>query len=359
MRRSCLGLGLLVVVGLFGCGANEPAPGGASSTTTSAGPDVANSGNPATGSEKAVKVAWVTNGIADFWTIGEKGANDAARDVKCEVIVRMPAKGVTDQKRMIEELLVQQVDGVAISPIDPDNQGEILQEIANQTTLITHDSDAPKSGRKCYIGMSNYKAGQECGKLVKQALPDGGSVMVFVGRLGQLNARQRRQGMIDELLGREPDENRYDEPTGEIKGEKYVILDTYTDDFDRAKAKKVAENALTKYPDLGCMVGLFEYNPPILLQVLTEANKLNQVKIVGFDENDKTLQGIIDGTVVGTIVQDPYQYGYKSVDVLAKIARGEKDAYPESGFIDIPARAITKANVEEFWAKLKEQTGEK
>jgi ribose transport system substrate-binding protein len=266
---------------------------------------------------------------------------------------------VVNQKKIIEELLTQQVDGIAISPINPDNQGDILQEIASQTTLITHDSDAPKSPRKCYIGMSNYDAGRNCGKLVKQALPDGGSVMLYVGRLGQLNAQQRRQGLIDELLGRDHDESRYDPPEGEIKGDKYVILDTYTDDFDRAKAKRVAENSLTKYPDLGCMVGLFAYNPPILLQVLTEAKRLDKVQIVAFDEDDETLQGIVDGHIIGTIVQNPYQYGYKSVEVLAKLARGEKDAYPESGYIEFKDRTITSENVKEFWEEKKRLTGKK
>ena len=52
--------------------------------------------------------------------------------------------------------------------------------------------------------MENYLAGRMCGELVKEAMPDGGSVMLFVGRLEQLNARQRQQGVIDELLDREP-----------------------------------------------------------------------------------------------------------------------------------------------------------
>lgn len=351
MLRACMGLGLLVVIGVPGCGGNTTSAPGTTSSTSATTPE------SGTGSTKTPRVAWVTNGIADFWTIGEKGAEAAGKDFNCEVIVRMPADGVADQKRMLEELLVEGVDGIAVSPIDPDNQGDILQQVSEQTTLITHDSDAPKSDRKCYIGMSNYKAGRDCGKLVKQALPDGGSVMVFVGRLGQLNAQQRRQGMIDELLDRPADENRVDPPEPNIKGDKYTILDTYTDDFDRGKAKTVAETALTKYPELGCMVGLFEYNPPILLQVVTEAKKLNQVKIVGFDENDATLQGIIDGTVVGTIVQDPYQYGYQSVKVLAAVARGEPNAIPEGGFLDIPAQTITKDNVKEFWDKLKKLTG--
>src|SRR5690606_4914252 len=122
-----------------------------------------------------------------------------------------------------------------------------LNMVAESTNLITHDSDAPDANRLCYIGMSNYDAGRMCGELIKDAMPDGGSLMILVGRLEQDNARLRRQGVIDELLGRDHDPTRFDEPGGEIKGDKYTILDTRTDGFDFGKAKALAEDALTAY----------------------------------------------------------------------------------------------------------------
>ena len=44
-----------------------------------------------------------------------------------------------------------------------------------------------------------------CGRTLREALPDGGKVMIFVGRLDQDNAKRRRQGFIDGLLDGEPD----------------------------------------------------------------------------------------------------------------------------------------------------------
>lgn len=307
---------------------------------------------------KKPTVAYVTNGIASFWVIAQKGAEAGAKEFDAHIEVRMPPKGVADQKRMVEELLAKKIDGIAISPIDPANQGDLLDEVAQQTRLITQDSDAPASKRLCYIGMDNYSAGRMCGELVKQALPNGGSVMLFVGRLGQDNARQRRQGVIDALLNRESDPQR-DDPNGEeIRGDKYVILDTRTDNFDFARAKALAQDAITKYPDLGCMVGLFAYNPPQILGAVAEANKLNQIKIVGFDEEAPTLQGIIDGSVYGTVVQNPFEYGRQSVRVLSALQRGDSSVIPASKFIDIPARSITQANVAAFWSELKSRIGE-
>ncbi|MAX39737.1 MAG: sugar ABC transporter substrate-binding protein [Gimesia sp.] len=298
-------------------------------------------------------VAFVTNGVDPFWVIAQRGAEKAGEDLDVNVEVRMPPQGVADQKRMVQELLAQNVDGIAISPIDPENQNELLKEIAARSILITQDSDAPESPRQCYIGMDNYTAGRMCGELVKEALPDGGEVMLFVGRLGQANARQRRQGVIDELMDRSHDGSRYDKPGEVIKNDKYSILDTRTDDFDHPQAKANAEDAIANHPNLKCMVGLFAYNPPLCLEAIRDAGKLKEIKVVSFDENEASLQGIMDGTVVGTVVQNPYQYGYESVRVLKALANGDKSVIPENEILHIPARKIRKDNVEEFWIELK------
>jgi ribose transport system substrate-binding protein len=303
-------------------------------------------------------VAYVTNGIDPFWTIAEKGAKDAAAKFDVELKVVMPPNGMDDQKRMVQDLLARGVQGVAISPINPDSQGDLLEEIAAHATLITQDSDAPKSKRLCFIGPDNYKAGRMVGKLVKKAMPGGGKVMIFIGRLEQANAKLRRQGVIDELLGRTDDPSRNDPVDEEQQGDKYTVLGTRTDDFDTAKAKALAQDALIRHKDLGCMVGLFAYNPPACLDAIKDAGKLGEVKLVGFDENKITLQGIKDGHVYGTVVQNPYKYGYESVRILAGVARGDKSVLPPGVVLDIPARAITRANLEPFWAELKKKLGE-
>jgi len=346
MMRIALGMIVAAALAfLIGCG------GGSAPAAPNAGP----AGGDA---KKKPNVAFVTNGIASFWVIADKGCQKASKDFDANVEVLMPADGIPDQKRMVQNLLTKGIDGIAISPIDPANQSDVLNEAAANTKLITHDSDAPNTKRLCYVGMDNYIAGRMCGQLVKEALPDGGKIMIFVGRIEQLNAKQRRQGLIDELLDRSNDSSRFDAPGAELKGGKFVILDTRTDQFDFSKAKAQAEDAISKYPDLSCMVGLFAYNPPKCLAAVKEAGKLGKIKIVAFDEDDETLQGIKDGNVYGTIVQNPYEYGYQSVKILAGLARGDQSVLPKGGtFIDIPARKITKTNVEEFWTELKKLTG--
>ena len=310
------------------------------------------------GNDAKLHFGFVTNGVASFWVIAESGANKAGKDLGVNVSVMMPSGGV-EQKRMLEDLITKAVDGIAVSPIDPDNQTDLLNMVAGRTALITHDSDAPASNRLCYIGMDNYTVGRMCGELVKEALPQGGSVVIFIGRLEQDNARRRRQGVIDELLDRSFDPTRYDPPGIEaLVGDTYTILGTMTDQFDLSKAKANVEDALSRHPDVDGLIGLFAYNPPIILAALHRAGKVGDVKVIGFDEADETLQGIIDGTVYATVVQDPFNYGYKSIEVLKAIAEGDMSVIPDNGIIDIPARQIRADSVDAFWKELKHKLGQ-
>jgi ribose transport system substrate-binding protein len=309
--------------------------------------------------KSTVTVAYVTNGVDPFWDLCAAGVRIAEKefDIKCEV--HMPTKGLVDQKRIMETLLAKGIDGIAISPIDAENQTAFINEAAKQTKLITHDADAPDSNRMLYIGTNNYKAGRALGKLVKDALPEGGEVMIFVGRLEQLNARQRRQGVIDELLGRPEQEltsakfDPVDAKNLKAEGSKYIILDTRTDNFDKAKAKSNAEDTITKYENVACMVGLFAYNPPACLDAIREANRTGKIKVCGFDEQDALLQAIKDGHAQGTISQQPWKYGYESVKAMKRILEGDTSFIPANKFMEVPFLVVTKENVDEFWATKK------
>lgn len=313
-----------------------------------------------TAESAGLSYAFITNGVAGFWEHAEAGAEAAEQELSVDVTVIMPSS-MTDQTRKIEDLLNRGTDGIAISPIDPANQVEILNKAAAQTNLITHDSDAPQTNRLVYVGMDNYLAGRMCGETLRKALPDGGKVMILVGRMDQDNAKRRRQGFIDAFLGFPPDAARNDSPGAEVASDdgKYIVLGTMTDQFDRAKAKANAEDAATRHPDIAAMVGLFEYNPPAIIEALERAGKLGQVKVMAFDENPVTLQGIKDGNVVATIVQNPYEYGYRSIQVLHELHKGSKAVIPENKFIDIPARVIDAANVDAFIQEMQSRVSAK
>lgn len=149
---------------------------------------------------KGLKVAYITNSVDPFWVWAEFGCRRAAEQFGTEVAVQMPSSGsVEDQKRFLETNIAAKLDGTAISPIDPANQVQMIDAAAAVMPVICHDSDAPASARRFYLGTSNYMAGRAAGQLIKEAIPEGGKVMLFVGKMEVLNAQERSQGIIDEL----------------------------------------------------------------------------------------------------------------------------------------------------------------
>jgi ribose transport system substrate-binding protein len=300
------------------------------------------SGSASRGSEKPLKLAFVTNNASDFWTIARAGCDKAKSELpNVDVEFKIPNDGqAATQKRFVQDLIAAGVDGIAISPKDPANQTDILNEAAKASLLICHDSDAPQSNRACYVGTDNVAAGRQAGELIKKAIPNGGKIMVFVGSLDAQNAKDRFSG-IKEVLN----------------GSNVQIIDVRTDEADHGKAKTNVKETILNYPDIACLVGLWSYNGPAISNAVREANQQGKIKIVCFDEEDETLAGIKDGTIFATVVQQPYEFGHQAIVLMAKVLRGDKSAIPETKQIIIPTLAIQKDNVDEFQTKLNKLRG--
>jgi ribose transport system substrate-binding protein len=89
------------------------------------------------------------------------------------------------------------------------------------------------------------------------------------------------------------------------------------------------------------------------LEAIKGAGKVGKIKVVSFDEQDATLQGIKDGAVHGTVSQQPYQYGRHSVRILAALARKDESVLPPKGFLEVQSTIVKKDNVDGFWEELK------
>ncbi len=284
----------------------------------------------------------VTNGSSDFWTFARRGIEKAQKelpnyDMQIHVLAEATAAA---QRRVLDDLLTNGVAGVSVSVNDPAYETEILNKVAAQAVLFTTDSDAPKSNRALYIGTDNVAAGEQCGGLIKKALPDGGKIMLFVGIPGAANATERVQGIRNA-----------------IKGTKVEIIDIRSDEVDFAKAKRNVEDTLTKYPDIDGLVGLWSYNTPQIVEAVKTAGKAGQVKIIGFDEDPVTLRGVADGIVEGTVVQQPFEFGYQSMVLLAKYIEGDRSFIPANQLDIIPTKVIDKSNVADFQKMMKEMLG--
>ena len=244
------------------------------------------------------------------------------------------------QRRELDDLLARGVSGISISVDDAAHATEELNKVAAKAVLFTTDSDAPQSKRVAYIGTDNVAAGRQAGGEMLKALPNGGKIMLFVGTLDADNARERVQGIREAL-----------------KGSKVEIIDVRTDQVDMAKAKSNVEDTLVKYPDIALLSGLWSYNTPEIYDAVKNAGKCGKVKIVGFDEDARTLRGISEGCVISTIVQQPFEFGYQSMIDMIKYINGDKSFLPADGKIIVPTRVIDKSNVAEFTTYVKTLLG--
>ena len=299
------------------------------------------SSNNSDTASKGLKLAFVTNNAADFWTIARRGvekADEELADVTAEFKINADPTAA-EQKRILDDLLATGINGIAISPVDPQNQTALINDAAQKTLVFTQDSDAPDSNRACYIGTDNVAAGRQAGELIKEVVPSG-KIMLFVGRLDAKNAQERIQGIKEVLMGT-----------------KIEIVDVRTDDVDNVRAKANVSDTIVKYPDIKALVGLWSYNGPAILSAVKDAKKTGQIKIVAFDEADETLAGIQEGAIHGTVVQQPYEFGYQAIKIMAQVLKGDRSVIPESKQIIIPTQVIKKEDVEAFAAKIKQLRG--
>ncbi|MBV8747868.1 MAG: sugar-binding protein [Xanthobacteraceae bacterium] len=289
-------------------------------------------------------LAFVVNGASDFWKAAEAGVRKAQGELpNYNLVFKYPEQSsAAIQTRLMDDLVAAGVAGIMVSAVDPKTMGDALNRVGSQTALFTTDSDAPNSKRIAYIGSSNTDAGKQAGELMLKAMPNGGKCMGFVGLPGADNARERIEGV-----------------RATIKGSKIELVDVRADDIDQTRAKRNVEDTLTARPEINCMVGFYSYNTPRIYEALKEAGKIGKVTIIGFDEDPITLGGVKEGTIVGTVVQQPYEWGYQGMKDMAKYLEGDKSFVPANGLIIVPTRIIDKSNVDPFWAELKERQGRK
>jgi ribose transport system substrate-binding protein len=297
--------------------------------------------NPASAEDKK-SLAFVVNGASDFWKLAEAGVKKAQGELpNYDLQFKYPEQAAAAiQQRLMDDLVAAGVSAIMVSAVDPKSSTEALNRVGGQVPLFTTDSDAPDTNRIAYIGSSNTDAGKQAGEIALKALPNGGKCMGFVGLLGADNAKERIAGMKEV-----------------IAGSKVELVDVRGDDIDQTRAKRNVEDTLAANPDINCMVGFYSYNPPRIYEALKEAGKLGQITVIAFDEDPITLGGIKEGTIAGTVVQQPYEWGYQGMKLMAKYLEGDKSGIPDSKLLIVPTKIIDKGNVEQFEADLKAAIG--
>ncbi len=286
------------------------------------------------------QLAFVVNAASDFWKLAEAGVNAAQAELPdYELQFRYPAQGTAaGQNALMDGLVAAGTDAIMISSADPKNSIDAFNRIAAQVPLFTTDSDAPQSDRIAYLGSSNTAAGIQAGEIAVKAMPDGGKCMGFVGFLGADNAIERIAGFRQA-----------------VEGKGIELVDVRGDDVDFARARANVDDVLAANPDIDCMVGFYSYNPPKIYESLQANGKLGEVTVIAFDEDPITLGAVREGSFAGTVVQDPYQWGYQGMHLMADYLEGDKSGVPADGLIIVPTKIIDQSNVDAFEAELKER----
>jgi ribose transport system substrate-binding protein len=296
----------------------------------------------ATHAQEKQQMAFVVNAASDFWKLAEAGVAAALEELPdYELQFRYPAQGTAAlQNALMDDLVAAGTDAIMISSVDPKTSIDAFNRIAAQVPLFTTDSDAPASERIAYVGSSNTAAGEQAGEIALGALPDGGKCMGFVGFLGADNAVERIDGF-----------------RSKIEGSGIELVDVRGDDVDFARARSNVDDVLVANPEINCMVGFYSYNPPKIYEALQAAGKLGEITVIAFDEDPITLGAVRDGSFAGTVVQQPFEWGYQGMKLMAAYLEGDTSGVPEDGLIIVPTRIIDQGNVDAFEAELKAAIG--
>ncbi len=301
------------------------------------------SASQATAQDKK-QLAFIVNAASDFWKLAEAGVSKAQAELGdgYELQFRYPAQGTAAlQNALMDDLVAAGTDAIMISSADPKNSTDAFNKIAAQVPLFTTDSDAPQSDRIAYLGSSNTLAGEQAGgEMVKAMNGAPGKCMGFVGFLDADNAKERIAGFKTA-----------------VEGHDIELVDVRGDDVDFARARSNVDDVLAANPEINCMVGFYSYNPPKIYEALQASGKLGQITVVAFDEDPVTLGAVKEGAFASTVVQQPFEWGYRGMKLMAAYLNGDKSGIPADGLIIVPTKVVDKANVDQFSADLKAMIG--
>ena len=113
------------------------------------------------GAATPVHVLFVTGGPGEYWDEAVRGARAAANKFKVDLDVKAPAdhEDPSQQNEILSQIDFKKINGLGLSPLDAEGQATLINRIAQTTTVVTFDSDAPQTNRTTFVGTNNYGAG--------------------------------------------------------------------------------------------------------------------------------------------------------------------------------------------------------
>ena len=270
-----------------------------------------------------------------FWDDVKVGMEKAAKELGVHAEFVAPIElDASQQVQKIEALLERKVDGIAISPTAPESVIDVIAKARKKgIPVICFDADSPDSERLCYVGTFNEQAGYEAGNLLKEYLPDGGSVLVVSGGAAAANLNERVEGFKRAL-----------------KGSNIKIADVQYCNDDMNRATQLIEGYLSANPDIDAIfgVGLWSAIPAANIR----RDKGLDYVVIGFDTMEPELQLIKDGYMEGVVGQLPVEMGYHAVMTLDRLRKAGDRMEEVADDYDTGTVTVRREDVEEFAKKV-------
>lgn len=327
-KALALLLGLVMILGLIGCGAStestqtetaqtetaaaeEAAPETESAEETESAPEPTESGN-----DKLV-VGFAQIGQESGWRDAE--TNDiqwyAARHTDTiELSFADAQQKQENQIKAIRNFIEMGVDVIAFPPVVETGWEAVLtecQEAGIPVILVDRGIDA-SAGDDLYatmIASDHVWAGEQAAIIINDLLGGSGKVVELEGTVGASAAVQRKQGFDDYIAQNCPG---------------IEIIASQTGDFTRSTGKEVMESFLKTYDDIDAV---FAHNDDMALgaiEAIKEAGKKpgEDIKIVGCDGVSGAFEAMLAGEMNGTVECTPI-LAEQIFDTAAKLKNGE------------------------------------
>lgn len=271
----------------------------------------------------------------EFWDTVIKGAEDASKELGINVVCEAtPTESDLNlQIEMLQNAINNEVDAIVVAPLDTTALNDTLQVATSKSIpIITIDSSVTYSEVKSSVGTQNETAGSMVARNLASILNENGNVLVVTnGDDNIATAKQRKDGFVHEI------EQSY--PNIKVAG----ILNGQA---DKNIAKDLVLDFLQKNPNIN---GIYACNESVALGTCEAVLELNRsdISIIGFDSSDAEINYIKDGTLSGTMVQNPYLMGYLGVRNAYKVIKGENiDSNIDTGINYVDTLNITDADIE-------------
>jgi ribose transport system substrate-binding protein len=276
-------------------------------------------------------IAVIPKGLAHFyWQAVRAGGKAACDEFGYEMFWNGPERE-TDRERQIqivEDFMVQKVDGIVLAPLDRKTLVPTLDKLAEaKIPVAIVDSGIDSDKYVCFAATDNYQGGVLAARRMGKILDGKGKIVVVKYVQGSGSTTDRENGFIDTITKEFPSIN---------------IVDTKHGQDTVETALTATEDLLTRNQDLQ---GLFACNASTAVGAFQalQSQKRTEVKMIGFDAEKALMDGLKDGKIDSLVVQNPFKMGYEGVKAIVMSIKGQ----PVPKKIDTGVTLLTKDNLED------------